>query len=286
MSRSGFRPVTLARRALADPMTRNSAALMANTAGTSVLGYAFWIIVARAFNADTSGTAAATTSAIQATILLASIGAAAALVEWLPRSTDALQWRQRVTTALAVAAVTAIVGALLVVAVLGSVSNTLPQLATPNGAVLFVLGCVFFAVGQVVDYVAICEHRGGLLVIRNMLLCGLRIPLIFLPIAVLTAADSILLAWTAAAGLSLVWAIAAFGSTDGRSLRPCFTAMNSHLREMASALAGQHLITVTSMLAGYVLPIIVYSRLSAADNAYFYMTWMLGSVFFIISPAV
>jgi O-antigen/teichoic acid export membrane protein len=55
---------------------------------------------------------------------------------------------------------------------------------------------------------------------------------------------------------------------------------------MASSLVGQHLITVTAMLAGYLLPIVVFTRLSAADNAFFYITWMLGSVFFIISPAV
>lgn len=281
-----FNPAGLVRDALADPMARNSAALMANTVTTSALGYVFWMIVARVFHTDASGTAAATTSAIQATVLIASIGAAAALVEWLPKSADAVQWRQRVTAAIVVGAIAAAVGALLVVAVLGAGLRILPQLAAPTGAALFVGATVFFAVGQVIDYVAICEHRGSLLMIRNMLLCGLRIPFIFLPIAVLTAADSILLAWTLAAGLSLVWAAVTFGNRSGRSLRPCFTQMRRHLHEMRSALVGQHLITVTSMLAGYVLPILVFSRLSATENAYFYITWMLGSVFFIISPAV
>ncbi len=47
---------------------------------------------------------------------------------------------------------------------------------------LFVLGCVFFSVGQVIDYVAICEHRGGLLMMRNMVVSGVRIPLLLLPV--------------------------------------------------------------------------------------------------------
>ncbi len=67
-------------------MTRNSVALMGNTVVTSALGYVFWIVVARMFDTEAGGTAAATTSAIQATVLTASVGAAAALVEWLPRS--------------------------------------------------------------------------------------------------------------------------------------------------------------------------------------------------------
>lgn len=272
--------------AIGDPMTRNSLAIMSSTVLTSLLGYVFWLIAARTFSKEVNGTAAATTSAIQATVLIASIGAAAALVEWLPRCATATEWRQRVTVAMFVSSVTATVGGVLVVGVLGVGFGTIPQLAEPVGATLFCAACAFFAVGLVIDYIAVAEHRGGLMLLRNMVLCGLRIPLIILPVLVLRGADSILLAWTVAAGLSLAVAIATFGSRAGRSLKPSFGNLAVHLRQMASSLVGQHLITVTAMLAGYVLPVVVYSRLSAADNAYFYITWMLGSVFFIISPAV
>jgi O-antigen/teichoic acid export membrane protein len=274
------------RLAIADPMMRNSAAIMASTVLTSALGYGFWMIAARHFDRDANGTAAATTSAIQATVLIASVGAAAALVEWLPRCASAAEWRQRVTTGFLTALVTAIVGSILVVGVLGVGTATLPQLGTPLGGVLFCAACVFFAAGLVIDYVSMSEHRGGVMLARNVVLCGLRIPLIFIPVAFLTGAESILLAWTVSAGLSLALAAATFGSRDGHTLVPNFTGMRRSLREMASSLAGQHLITVTAMLAGYLLPVLVFTRLSAADNAYFYITWMLGSVFFIISPAV
>ena len=274
------------RAALGDPLIRNSMAIMASTVLTSLLGYVFWMIAARHFDPDVNGTAAATTSAIQATVLIASVGGAAALVEWLPRCTTALEWRQRVTTGIVVAAVAALIGALTVVAVLGFGLSTLPQLATPVGAVLFCAASVFFAVGQVIDYIAVAEHRGGLMLARNIVLCGLRIPLLFIPVVAVTGADTILLAWTVAAALSLVWVAATFGSRSGRSLRLNVGGLSTHVRQMASSLVGQHLITVSAMLAGYVLPVVVYARLSATDNAYFYITWMLGSVFFIISPAV
>jgi O-antigen/teichoic acid export membrane protein len=55
---------------------------------------------------------------------------------------------------------------------------------------------------------------------------------------------------------------------------------------MRTSLLGQHLITIAAMLGGYVLPILVVARVSPEANAYFYATWMLGSVFFMISPAV
>lgn len=274
------------RQAIADPMMRNSLAIMVSTVLTSLLGYAFWMIAAHYFDRAVNGTAAATTSAIQATVLIASVGAAAALVEWLPRCSTGVEWRQRVTTAIVVSVATAAIGSGVVVGILGFALSTLPQLATSVGAVLFCLACVFIAVGLVFDYIAVSEHRGGLLLVRNIVMCGLRIPLILIPVSFLTGADSILLAWTIAAGLSLVWVATSFGAQEGRSLVPDFGDLVPHLRQMASSLIGQHLITVFAMLAGYVLPVVVYARLSATDNAYFYITWMLGSVFFIISPAV
>jgi O-antigen/teichoic acid export membrane protein len=272
--------------ALRDPLMRNSMAIMSSTVLTSLLGYVFWMISARHFSPDVNGTAAATTSAIAATVLIASVGGAAALVEWLPRCTTALEWRQRVTTGIVVAAVAGLIGAIAVAGVLGFGLRTLPQVATPIGAVLFCTACVFFAVGQVIDYIAVAEHRGSLLLLRNLVLCGLRIPLLFIPVATVTGADTILLAWTVAAALSLVWVAATFGARSGKSLRLSFDGLGTNVRQMASALVGQHLITVSAMLAGYVLPIVVYTRLSATENAYFYITWMLGSVFFMISPAV
>jgi O-antigen/teichoic acid export membrane protein len=40
------------------------------------------------------------------------------------------------------------------------------------------------------------------------------------------------------------------------------------------------------MMTPLLLPPLVVLRLSATENAYFYSTWMLGSVFLIISPAI
>jgi O-antigen/teichoic acid export membrane protein len=34
------------------------------------------------------------------------------------------------------------------------------------------------------------------------------------------------------------------------------------------------------------LPILVVARLGAGHNAYFYITWMIGSVFFMVSPSI
>ncbi len=278
-------------RAWADPLARGSLAIMATTVVTSLLGYLFWLIVARRFGVAVSGSAAGATSALQATVLVASVGSAAALVEWLPRSRTSLEWRQRVTAGLALAVVTALIGGPLVVLVLGRASSVLPLLNRPGAAVSFCLAAVVFAAGTVLDYVAISERRSLTLILRSLVMSGLRLPLLFLPAAVISGvggpSGGVLTAWFAAGLVSLAVAVLGFTrAADGRTLAPEFGALGEHLREMASSFLGQHLITVAASLAGYLLPVLVVARLSAADNGYFYITWMLGSIFSIISPAV
>jgi O-antigen/teichoic acid export membrane protein len=271
----------------ADPVLRNSVAIMATTVVTSLFGYVFWLVVARSSTVQVSGAGAAATSALQATALFAAVGAAAAMIEWLPRSRSAEQWRRRLTVGVGVAASGGALGGLLVVGLLGHTLHTLPALRSPAGGVLFCLGTVFFAVGTVYDYAAIAERSGALMLGRNALFTAARIPLILVPWLLPGTGDQILTAWTAAAGLSLLVGLAGFRrSAHGRSLRPHLRGVPAELREMRKSLVGQHFITIAAMMGTYLLPIIVVARVSAAANAYFYATWMIGAVFFMISPAV
>ncbi|WP_156753623.1 hypothetical protein [Actinokineospora pegani] len=280
-------PRSLRERLAGDTMLRNSIAIMATTVVTSVLGYAFWLVVARTSSPEVSGAGAAATSALQAAALFAAVGAAAAMVEWLPRSASTAQWRTRLTVGVAVAVVGGVVGGLFVVVLLGHLLGTLPALTTPVGAVLFCLGTVFFAVGTVYDYAAVAERHGVMMLGRNALFTGLRLPLVVVPWLLPGTGDQILTAWAAGAGLSLLLALVGFRrSTHGRHLRPSTAGFGDALRQMRTSLLGQHLITVAAMMGAYLLPILVVARVSAEANAYFYATWMLGSVFFMVSPAV
>jgi O-antigen/teichoic acid export membrane protein len=268
-------------------LLRNSIVIMATTVVTSLFGGVFWWVVARNSTAQESGAGAAAVSALQATAIFAAVGAATAMIEWLPRSRSSLEWRRRFTAGVVVAATGGCLGGLLVVAVLGHLLDTLPALRSFTGAVLFCSGAVFFAVGTVYDYAAIAECRGAMMLGRNALFTAARIPLMLVPWLLPGTGDQILTAWTAAAGLSLLIALAGFRrSTFGNSLRPQWRGLAASLREMRKSLLSQHFVTIAAMMGSYLLPIMVVVRVSAAANAYFYATWMIGAIFFMISPAV
>jgi O-antigen/teichoic acid export membrane protein len=267
-------------------MLRNSTYLMANTVVTSLVGYAFWLVVARTSAPEVSGAGAASTSALQATALLACVGAATAMVERLPRVDSPEQWRRTLSAGLAVTVATAILGAGLVVIIFGHALGTMPTLRTPVGAFVFGLGAVLFTAGILLDHVAIAECRGSLVLARNTFFVALRIPLLFLPILVWRTQTEILTAWTIAAGLSLPLTALALGKRGATAIRPSLRQLVADVRELAGSMIGQHLITVAASMTAYVLPILVVARVSEAAAAYFYATWMLGAIFFMISPSV
>ena len=270
-------------RLASDAMLRNSLSIMATSAVTSLFGYGFWLIVAHTTSAAVTGAGAGATSALQIAAIFASVGAAAAMIEWLPRCTSEAEWRSRVTVGLGVAAVAATVGGVVMVVLLGHVAGTLPALSTASGGVLFVAGTVFFAVGTTLDYIAVAERRGAVMLARNTLFVVARLPLLFLPWLLPGTGDQILMSWAVAGAVSLLVGFVGF---NGKPLRLSLRGLRPYLREMRTSLLGQHLITIAAMLGGYVLPILVVARVSPEANAYFYATWMLGSVFFMISPAV
>jgi len=51
-------------------------------------------------------------------------------------------------------------------------------------------------------------------------------------------------------------------------------------------LIGQHLTSVGGAATPLILPTLVVLRLGVTQNAYFYITWMVGAIFFMVSPSV
>ncbi len=270
-----------------DRLFRNSVAIMATTVVTSGLGYVIWLTVARVAGSTVSGDGAAVTSLMMAATIAAAVGPAAAMIEWLPRAETPLAWRQRVTAGLVATTVASAVGGFLALVAAGWVLGVSASLRTPLGAGLFVVATVATAHGTLYDYICISRAKGSKMLLRNLVASGTRIPIVLLPLQVDGQPIQVLSAWTLSAVLSLAVAVPVFGGRrSGYSLRPAFGRVREEVRLMARSVAGQHLITVTAMLTTYLLPVIVVDILTPTDNAHFYITWMLGSIFSIISPAV
>ncbi len=278
-----------------DSLLRNSGYNMATTVVTALLGYLYWIVAARAYAPRDVGVAAALISAMLLAALVANLGAAPALIEFLPRRAAGLVWSRALNAALALSLVCGLVAGAVVVAALPLLAPGMGVVrADPVYALLFVGGVALWNASTTLDGAFIAERAAGHGLARNSLFATLKIPLLIAPLPGLllcTAGhrpppgEGILASWVLASAIACGVGVVQL-SRLGRGYRWTTRGVAAEARGMLPSLAGHHLITLGGSAPMYLLPLLVTARLSATADAYFYTAWKVGGLFFMVSPAV
>ena len=294
-------------RARSDSLVRNSLYLMASTVITAALGYVFWVVAAHRFTHQQVGIAGAVVSLCSTVALLTYVGPFAMLIERLPANEFSSAWTVVLVRAcLATATVTALVTAVAVPLLRGSPDYR----AFFNGAapiIIAIAGAAAWTLVNLLGAAFIAARRADRLLLIQTLVSVIKVLLVF-PLAAAGAAG-LIKAWVVSAllgvGLGASWLVPGMGlgrrpgprprrratvATGGRQSsdrqsrhrRPSAPPSASFLRR----LAGQHLTSVGGAVTPLVLPVLVVLKLGVTQNAYFYITWMLGGIFFMVSPAV
>jgi O-antigen/teichoic acid export membrane protein len=270
-----------------DSRLRNSVYIMATTVANSLLGYLYWIVAAHIYAAHDIGLAAALISTMTLASILSSQGIGWTLLQLLPGRLAGRAWSVTLNAGLAAGLLTGLCAGSIVVVALPLFS---PQLAIVGRdtayAVAFLAGVVLTTIGSLVDYVFTAERAADNMLVRNVILAAIKIPLLLLPLLLTQAgAFGIFGTWVLAtaigalAGMALVLRL-------GHSYLPAMRGTRGQVRAVLSSLAGNHVITVGGLAPMYLLPLFVTARLSATDNAYFYITWRLAGLLFMVSPSV
>jgi O-antigen/teichoic acid export membrane protein len=274
--------------ALKTSLFKNSGFIMAATMVSGGLGFVYWTIIARVSNPRDVGIATAIVAAFTLTSLLASFGIAQLMVQVLPSIHDDESWSafvsvSLVTTTVFAACVGAIAGLLL-----PHLSPTLADLRHPEMFALFVIGASASTTAIGLDAVYVASRRSGKMLQRNLVFSLLKglILIAAIPFLVIVDSTAIVASWDAGLVISLVlgtWYLIP-------RVRPGahFTFRGgvwSVLRWWRS-MTGHQFANIGSILVPYVLPILVIIRTSARTNAYFYLTWSVGAIFFMVSPAI
>jgi O-antigen/teichoic acid export membrane protein len=296
-------------RARSDSLVRNSLYLMASTVVTAGLGYVFWAVAAHAFTSQEVGIGSAVISLCSIVALLTYLGSSAMLIERLPGSERSSEWAAvLLRVCLITAGVTAVATCATVPALLGShdyrlfFSAAAPVLLAMVGAGAWTLVNLFGAA-------FIAARRAGRLLSMQTLISVAKL-LLILPLAAAGAgATGLVGAWTVSAvfgvGVGAVWLIPRMGLGRRPGSRPHRRAAVTpdfrlrpqsrprHRRAPAPPTAGwvrhllgQHLTSVGGAVTPLILPVLVVLRLGVTQNAYFYITWMMGAAFFMVSPSV
>lgn len=270
-----------------DSLFRNSVYIMGTTASTSLLGFGFWVIVARAFPTEEVGRAAALTSAMLFVSVFTNLGLGQVFVSRLPSRQPGREWSLAVTTGIAATAVASLVGGLIAAVLLPTLIPALRGGLDPATFLLLPIGVVGAACSLVIDFAFIAERDAKHAFTRNTWAALLRIVLIAPATAAPGSGTAWILALWAVSFLAIdAVAIVRLLPTLGRGFVLALSGWRRELREMRGLIAGHQTINLGAQSSTFLLPVLVSAQLGTVDNAYFFTTFMVARAMFFIAPAI
>jgi O-antigen/teichoic acid export membrane protein len=296
-------------RARTDSLVRNSLYLIASTAVTAGLGYLFWAIAAHVFSSRDVGISSAVISLCSTVALLTYLGSSALLIERLPGSEYSSEWNTILVRICLTTAGVTILATAAVVPLMARSAEYRSYFDNVTTTAVAVIGAAAWTLVNLFGSAFIAARRSGRFLSIQALVSVAKLLFIFPLAAVGAGVVGLPAAWVGSAVVGVcvgaVWLIPGMGlgrRPGYRSRRRSATAPMAgpsihrrarHRRRRGPpaaasvrGLLGQHLTSVGGAVTPLVLPVLVVLRLGVTPNAHFYITWMVGGAFFIVSPAV
>lgn len=280
---------SLMHRLRGNSLLRNSMYIVGTGAATSLFGFFFWILAAHTYSTYDVGLGSTLISVMTLASVLANLGMGSTLVQTLPGRETGRAWSLTLNAGLATGIVAGLLAGVIVVVTLPLISH---QFALVNHqaiyAFAFVAGVPLMTVSTLLDQAFIAERTANNMLVRNAAVSILKIPLLVLPVVLLTrvGAWGIVLASVVAIAIVLIGALLLLLPRLGRGYCLVARGITGQVRSMLSSLTGHYFINLGGLSIQYLLPVVVSIRLSPTDNAYYYTTARVSDFLLSVSAAV
>ena len=262
----------------------SSASYMAVANGVnSLLGFAFWIMVARFYSTEDVGLASAALAATGLLASLAHLGLGMGLIRFLPGSQNR---SPMLNTAFTIGLITSVLAAVIFIAGLRLWSPALVFIREdPFYLAAFVLFTVAATLSIHVNEALLAQRRANLVLAKNLVFSLLKLAL---PLILVTFLHSlgIFASWGIATWVALLLSFFLFLPRSEAGYRPFFVIKREVVSHMFHFSFANYLSELFWGLAGSILPIMVLSQLGAEPNAYFYIAWTTAGVLSLLPTAI
>ncbi|MFC1985420.1 oligosaccharide flippase family protein [Chloroflexota bacterium] len=262
----------------------NAFYLMLNNIVSGILGFAFWIIVARCYNTSELGLASAIISVIGFLAILSNLGLGFGLIRFLPNANK--KAIPMINTSLTIGGIASLVAMLIFLGGLGFWSPILLFIRQqPILLALFMSLGILSTLCGLTGQVFIAKRRAQYNFIQNTSVGLLQMLLVFTfafifgTFGILT---SMVLAMLATLLMSTLWLLPKV--QPGYLPIPVLhrLAVNKIMRFSISTYCAYLFWIAPTM----VLPLIVMNNLGTEMNAYFYISWKVANVLYLIPVAI
>jgi O-antigen/teichoic acid export membrane protein/tetratricopeptide (TPR) repeat protein len=260
--------------ALRDPHYRTGYALVANTIGTTAVGFFYWVAAAHLYDRQALGRCSALVSALIVVSSLAQLDLPTILPRFLPQAgRSAGRFIAYGYGASSVAALAVGVG---FVTILPRLSSQWQFLRTsPSLAVLFVVALVMWGIFALEDAALTGLHRAVVVPVENSVY-GMAKLFLLVGVATVLPSTGVFAAWLVPL-LAIVPAVNWLIFRRYVKLRDATKASGLRAREIIRFALLDYLGSLFAQGYGYVLPLLVLSVLGAAANSSFFVAWTIAS---------
>ncbi|MEV5878177.1 lipopolysaccharide biosynthesis protein [Streptomyces sp. NPDC052101] len=257
------------------PLFRNAYALMLNTGISAVLGLGFWLAAARYYSESSVGQGSAAIAAMKFLAGLTAVTLTGALARFIPvagKRTGTLIFRTYAGSSLVVALAAGVF--LLTLDTWGPSYRFLH--GTVNG-LGFILAVAAWNLLTLQDGVLTGLRSATWVPVGNTVFSAVKLALLA-AFAVAIPTTGVFVSWVAAIATSVVplaWLVFRrlvprhIEATEGRTEPPT-------LGQVGRFLAGDYTGSLFSLAVIYLVPVLVASQVSSAENAYFYIATTIG----------
>ena len=257
------------RRELSVPLYRNAYALMANTAGNSILGLLYWVLAARTFPDAAVGRGNALIALMMLVSTFTQLNWSGALIRFLPRAGRSAQ--QMLVTAYVMATALAAVAAAAVMAYCHFARAPDDPLYVSTGvAVWFVVSTMAWSVFNLQD-AALTGLRSAVWVPLENGLYGLVKLVLLVVVARSSLPEGVFASWT----VPVIALLVPVNLLLFRRILPRHATAQPEAQQMpargvlARYMAGDYAAQAFTQLSSTFLPVLVVSLLGAAQGAYY-----------------
>lgn len=254
----------------------NSLYPMLGTGVTAVLGFVFWVFVARLFPESEVGLAGTLIALYTMLSTLALVGFETSAVRFLARDS---RKNESITTGMCVVALAGTAIALVVAVALPFFNSPLAHmLNTPATTLAFIVFTVSMAVSLYTDALFLALRRTHFTLVKNTILSTVKIglPFLFVP----WGAFGIFAAAALAQAVGLVYGLFVLARHFG--YHPTGALNMAVVRKVWRYSAGNYMADIMHLLPLTLLPLIVVQTLGAEQAAYYYIVMMIASLLYVI----
>ena len=254
---------------------RSGYALVANTAGTTVVGVIYWAVAAHVYDRQALGRSSALVAALILVSSFAQLNMTNTLPRFIPKAGGSAG--KFIATSYGVSSVAALIGGLAFVVVLPRVSS---QWHFVSSSVLlsvtFVASAVVWGIFALQDVALLGLQRPILVPVENFVygVCKL---LLLVGVAWALPLTGIFISWVIPLAITVPavnWLIFRRYLKDRR---PPPESKGFSRREVIRFASVDYVGTVLAQASGNLLPLLVLSTLGAAANGSFYIAWSIAS---------